>query len=598
MREIIVLLVLLLASPLFAQVQGGGGGGGSGGGDLTAVQATSPIQVTNGTGPIPTVACSTCETTTGAQTKVDTHVNDASAAHAASAIAVTPFSTIAATTVQAALEELLSEAGGAPTDARYWTARAESGLSAEVNLGALTTGLLKHTVSGAVSTPATAIADTDYQVPLTFGVGVARSSNAISLDLSTLVGNQTFFDGSQATRTITFNLSGTDPVITVGSSLINISTGALQVGGLDVLNASSIGAGTLNNARLSANLSQIGGLADPNADRILFWDDSASSYSLLTVGSGLSISGTNLTATANSAVGGSNAVQGSDGAGTFTDTGCTAVSAVMTCTGGFVSGDGTAAGVLKMLELTASGSNFRQWTVVDTLTADLTMKLGDVVPTAGQVMRFGAPSSNISAVTFGDASGVGACTNQAVTTLNNNAAPTCSSIVNAMITNATIDLTTKVTGLLPGVNIASNAISSARLAVVNTRKTCTMVTGADNGSALADADLAQGRQCFIAQPSTVVEVTVAGDAGTPNVIPGRNVAGSVANLVSSALATAASGGLACSKTTAVTGIDGATTCASTLQNTALAAGSWISLVSGTAGGTAKRMSVAVTYLVD
>ncbi len=37
--------------------------------------------------------------------------------------------------------------------------------------------------------------------------------------------------------------------------------------------------------------------ADPNADRILFWDDSAGSTAYLTAGSGLSISGTTITAT-------------------------------------------------------------------------------------------------------------------------------------------------------------------------------------------------------------------------------------------------------------------------------------------------------------
>ena len=38
-------------------------------------------------------------------------------------------------------------------------------------------------------------------------------------------------------------------------------------------------------------------LTDPNADRILFWDDSAGSTAFLTAGSGLSISGTTLSAT-------------------------------------------------------------------------------------------------------------------------------------------------------------------------------------------------------------------------------------------------------------------------------------------------------------
>lgn len=51
------------------------------------------------------------------------------------------------------------------SSAKILTAQAEASLSAEVNLGALTTGLLKHTVAAGVSTPATATADTDYVTP-------------------------------------------------------------------------------------------------------------------------------------------------------------------------------------------------------------------------------------------------------------------------------------------------------------------------------------------------------------------------------------------------------------------------------------------------
>lgn len=54
---------------------------------------------------------------------------------------------------------------GAPTTAHYLTSQAESGLSAEVNLGLLTTGMLKHDVTAGVSTPATASAGTDYVTP-------------------------------------------------------------------------------------------------------------------------------------------------------------------------------------------------------------------------------------------------------------------------------------------------------------------------------------------------------------------------------------------------------------------------------------------------
>lgn len=50
------------------------------------------------------------ETPAGAQAKVDTHTEDSSAAHAASAISFTPAGTIAATNVQTAIEEAADEA--------------------------------------------------------------------------------------------------------------------------------------------------------------------------------------------------------------------------------------------------------------------------------------------------------------------------------------------------------------------------------------------------------------------------------------------------------------------------------------------------------
>jgi hypothetical protein len=43
--------------------------------------------------------------------------------------------------------------------------------------------------------------------------------------------------------------------------------------------------------------SKINGFADPNADRIVFWDDSANAYAPLQIGTGLNISGTVLTGT-------------------------------------------------------------------------------------------------------------------------------------------------------------------------------------------------------------------------------------------------------------------------------------------------------------
>jgi hypothetical protein len=150
--------------------------------------------------------------------------------------------------------------------------------------------------------------------------------------------------------------------------------------------------------------------------------------------------------------------------------------------------------------------------------------------------------------------------------------------------------------------IAANAVTAAKSAVVLTRRTCTIsIPGSGGSGVLLDADFGvtlDGQDCFISAPSTLVEVSVRADAGTPNVIPQRDRLGTAVNIVSSALATAAAGAQACSKTSGVTGLDGATTCSATLQNTSLSAGDWIGIASGTAGGVAKRMSIAITYTVD
>lgn len=128
---------------------------------------------------------------------------------------------------------------------------------------------------------------------------------------------------------------------------------------------------------------------------------------------------------------------------------------------------------------------------------------------------------------------------------------------------------------------------------------CDIAVGDASGSALANAQLGpQKRLCYIPVAATVVEMDVAADGGTPNVIAGVNHAGTTSNIVSAALATAASGGIACSRLTAVTCIDGATTGSATLQNTSIVAGDYIELVSGTAGGTAKLMTIHVLYTVN
>jgi hypothetical protein len=131
-------------------------------------------------------------------------------------------------------------------------------------------------------------------------------------------------------------------------------------------------------------------------------------------------------------------------------------------------------------------------------------------------------------------------------------------------------------------------------------KTCSIVVGADNASVtLVNADLGpQGGQCFIPVAATVLEITVKADNGAPNVIVQKEQGTTPTALLGAALATAGSGGVACSRATVTLCLDGVTTSSGTLQNTSLAAGNWIGLASGSAGGTAKRMSIAVTYTVN
>lgn len=75
-----------------------------------------------------------------------------------------------------------------------------------------------------------------------------------------------------------------------------------------------------------AILADLAALSDPGADRILFWDDSAGAVAWLEAGSGLSISGTTITAT---------------GSGTVTSVNLTAPAAGITVSGGPITASGS-----------------------------------------------------------------------------------------------------------------------------------------------------------------------------------------------------------------------------------------------------------------
>lgn len=71
------------------------------------------------------------------------------------------------------------------------------------------------------------------------GGGSLAANRTLTWDPSTFVGNVTLWDGANASRTITYNLSGTDPVWTIGSSSVDLTTGTLKQGGNAVLTSAS-----------------------------------------------------------------------------------------------------------------------------------------------------------------------------------------------------------------------------------------------------------------------------------------------------------------------------------------------------------------------
>jgi len=149
--------------------------------------------------------------------------------------------------------------------------------------------------------------------------------------------------------------------------------------------------------------------------------------------------------------------------------------------------------------------------------------------------------------------------------------------------------------------VTAGTLASARLAAVQKRRTCMIVLGADDAAQpLEDGNLAaQQNQCFLYAAGTVIELLVSADDGTPSVTVARNRAGTLANLTAAPLQTGAAGALACANTAGSgLALDGVTTCTVALQNAAVLAGDWMDLNGGVAGGVAKRLSLAVTFLLD
>jgi hypothetical protein len=147
-------------------------------------------------------------------------------------------------------------------------------------------------------------------------------------------------------------------------------------------------------------------------------------------------------------------------------------------------------------------------------------------------------------------------------------------------------------------DLGAQAVSSPKMTLELTYFDQPMLFGNTNASSpLASGDLGPQKDMWLVpKGATVVEIDISGDAGASSIIVGRNRNGTVVNLVSSALATAASGGRACANTGGTASLFwSGVTCSATLQNTTLDLGDTLQAVSGTADGTTNYLAVHVIY---
>lgn len=127
----------------------------------------------------------------------------------------------------------VSPSKNAVYDYLHIMAPADNGKVGQLNTAAA--GFVPTNSSGVIGTARVITAGTATSV--TNGDGSAGNPT-VNFDPTGLTGNRTWANGSNASLTWTWDLSGTDPVLTIGSGVLNVTTGSLQVGGVDVLTLS------------------------------------------------------------------------------------------------------------------------------------------------------------------------------------------------------------------------------------------------------------------------------------------------------------------------------------------------------------------------
>jgi hypothetical protein len=219
----------------------------------------------------------------------------------------------------------------------------------------------------------------------------------------------------------------------------------------------------------------------------------------------------------------------------------------------------------------------------------------------------------------------GACPNQVVTAISTNGVPTCTTVTGAYtdtsVAHTGVDINTSyqvsnlsnVTNASLGTSaLAPGAVTAAKMAAADTRRTCILDNDTQSSTPLTAAQFS-GR-CVIPYAATIVEIDVIGGTGTvsgtagPPVISGTgsiqlgkyapNGGASVTGLLSGFLA--ASGGKACALIAAsgscINGVTGSGTV--TISTAALSAGDVLYVSAASPDSAQTWYSIAIVFTVN